>query len=70
MLARAHNFSGLHVSSLGALNPENRNGDGFKPESWSSKLLHAPLKIAYFGATEMLLTQTKYWKVGSYESGR
>lgn len=24
----------------------------------------------YFSATETLLTQTKYWKVGSYESGR
>jgi hypothetical protein len=37
---------------------------------FDKELLHATLQMGSFSATEKLLNQTKYWKVGLYESGR
>jgi len=36
----------------------------------AAHLLNATLRMGCFGATQKLLSQTKYYKVGSYDTGR
>jgi hypothetical protein len=59
-----------NLPNLVQLSREKWHGRCFRRKQTAAQLLHATLQMGYSGPTETLPSQTKYWDVGVYESGR